>query len=264
MRTDSGKNTLVSVIMPVYNQATTLDLSISSICNQTFGDWELILVDDCSTDESLHIMKKKSAKDSRIKIIKNKENFGLAKSLNIGVSNSKGKYIARMDADDISDLNRLKIQVNVLESSSVDVLGSNAVLINSDGYDIGVTDLPLSNSDIIKSIFKRNPFVHSSVIMRKSFLEKANGYDEFLRKKQDYDLWVRGLSFGKYENHKEALIKYTVQEYKPFSTDLYGFYVRIRNGYRGKRLLVSTYWACIVLLINILRKVGYRSEKINW
>ena len=141
MRTDSGKNTLVSVIMPVYNQATTLDLSISSICNQTFGDWELILVDDCSTDGSSHIMKKKSVNDSRIKIIKNKENFGLAKSLNIGVSNSKGKYIARMDADDISDLNRLKIQVNVLESSSVDVLGSNAVLINSDGYDIGVTDL---------------------------------------------------------------------------------------------------------------------------
>ena len=264
MKFNSKKEPLVSVIMPVFNQAKTLELAILSICNQTFKDWELILIDDFSSDESISIMKKLAVKDMRLKIIQNKKNFGLAKSLNIGIDNSNSKYVARMDADDISESNRFKKQVRTLNTNSIDVLGSNATLINSEGLKIGLSNLPLRNTDIVEDIYKRNPFIHSSVMMKRSFLTRTNGYDNRLRKKQDYDLWVRGLNFGRYKNLKEPLLMYRAHEYKEFSTDFYGFYVRIRNGYRGKHLLLAFYWACIVLLLNLLRKFGYRSKKIKW
>ncbi|UTY38146.1 glycosyltransferase [Allocoprobacillus halotolerans] len=122
---------MISVIMSVYNDAKYLEKSIQSILNQTFKDFEFIICNDCSTDSSLSIIQEFQKLDSRIKIINNSTNLGLAASLNKCIEISLGQYIARMDSDDISFKNRLEVEYNFLmEHQEYDVVGSKSITIN--------------------------------------------------------------------------------------------------------------------------------------
>ncbi|MDC0596901.1 glycosyltransferase [Candidatus Pseudothioglobus singularis] len=252
----------ISVVMSVHNNAKTLQSAIDSICAQTFANWELIIVDDYSQDESRNILGINS-KNNKIKTIYNKKNIGLAKSLNLAVSMSDGEFIARMDADDISMPERLERQLAILKKKSLSVVGSNAILISEIGVEIGQTNLKINDKDLKGNILISNPFIHPSVVMTKDFFSLNNGYDELLRKKQDYDLWVRGINHGAYYNIEDPLIKYTVQPYKSIKTDFYGFLVRIRNGFRMRRPIYGFFVAVCIFSINILRKFGYRSRNIS-
>ena len=180
----------LSVILPVYNGERYLKLAIDSILSQTYQYFELIILNDGSTDGSERIIK--SYNDSRIVYVK-KDNSGLADTLNIGWRMAKYDWIARMDADDIAFPNRFEEQVKYL-NDKIDIIGSAAVLINEFGDEKGFIKLPMSKSEIIKK--GKTPFVHPTVIIRKSILAKLGGYDTNLRRSEDLNLWMRYFHIG--------------------------------------------------------------------
>lgn len=180
----------VSVVMPIFNQESFLKEAVKSILDQTFKNFEFLVLNDGSTDNSLKIIK--SFKDKRIKIFQNKKRQGLARGLNFLIKKAKGEYIARMDGDDISLPGRLRDQVGFLEKNPQIVLvGSWAKIINEKGEVIGEFKYPTRYAAIRKIILSNNPFIHPSVMFRKKIFKKLGGYDEKLFYSQDYDLFLR-------------------------------------------------------------------------
>jgi glycosyltransferase involved in cell wall biosynthesis len=248
--------------MSVYNHENVVYDTIKSVINQTYQNLEIIIIDDCSTDGSRRIIKYFESQDKRVVAIYNDHNLGLPKNLNNGIRVSSGELIARFDADDVYSSDRIYLQICHMKSHPyIDVLGSNAILIDNNNNEIGKTDLPVLHNDLDARMPIGNPFVHSSIMAKRSFFISLDGYDEKLIKKQDYDLWARGKDNFFYENMPNFLMSYRVEYSKPFMTDLYGFYVRIRNGYRGGYLLLALYWAIVTLSVNIF-KIGYRQNSI--
>jgi glycosyltransferase involved in cell wall biosynthesis len=178
--------------MCVYNGETHLREAVESILNQTFYDFELVIVDDGSTDSSWQILSEYSAKDSRIVLIQNEANLGLEKSLNKGLAATKGEYFARQDADDVSGSNRLQLQVDFLDNHpEVGALGTAVELIDEQGNTIGKNSLP-TDRESLQSLLLFNNFMHHSTLMvRSSLMQKLGGYDETMRYVEDYDLWWR-------------------------------------------------------------------------
>lgn len=203
---------LVSVLMPVYNAERYVAEAIQSIINQTFQDFEFIIIDDGSTDNSLSIINKYANVDSRIKVI-SRENRGLVSSLNEGISYSKGKYIVRMDADDISLEDRVDIQVNFMENHPE--IGVCGTWIESFGEDIKQTCHKLSADDsFLKTQLIFSPcFAHPSVIIRKSILIENNiQYNEKYKHIEDYALWVQLARITKFSNIQKVLLRYRISD----------------------------------------------------
>lgn len=176
--------------MAVYNAEQYISSAIESILNQTFSDFEFIIVDDGSKDKSFEIIKKYADIDSRIKIFKNIKNLGLTKSLNKAIKLSTGDFVARQDVDDISLPNRLKIQISFLkENPDYGFCGSNIIVKQNIRRNIKVSEF----SDIKRSLFFRNCFWHSTIIIRKKTFEKYGLYDENFLYAQDYELWCRWI-----------------------------------------------------------------------
>ena len=198
----------VSVILPVYNAQSYLRESIDSILNQSFSDFELIIINDGSTDGSLEIIK--SYSDDRIVLI-NQDNAGLPISLNRAIQIAKGQFLARQDADDISQPSRLEEQVTYLLSHpECGLLGSWAdILVENALTDRGLHH-PHLNGDIQIKLLFFNCFVHSSVMIRKSALEKSGLYPEDPSKfpPEDYDLWLRIAKYHEVANIPKSLLQY--------------------------------------------------------
>lgn len=177
----------VSVIMSVFNGEQHLKASIESIFNQTFANFEFIIINDGSTDATVKIIK--SYNDARIKIINNGENIGLTKSLNKALKVAHGEYIARQDADDISMPNRLEQQLKYLESHpQVALLGTGISVVDEQGKEI---EKRIMQPNPRASLQKGNRIVHGSAMFRKSVIEELGGYNETLKYAQDYELWLR-------------------------------------------------------------------------
>jgi len=200
---------IVSVILSVYNGEKFLQESISSILNQTYRNFEVIIIDDCSTDNTKKILERIS--DPRVKLIKNVENQGLTKNLNKGISIANGKYIARIDADDICFAHRFEKQVKFLEThTDIDMVGSNAIQIDHNGNFIRVTSLPITFESICGVLIFANPFIHPSVMIKKDVFKKIS-YDENYKSCQDYKLWVDMKKNGfKFWNIEDSLIAYRI------------------------------------------------------
>jgi len=180
----------VSVIMAAYNEENNISKAIESILNQSFKDFEFIIINDGSTDGTEEIVKKYQYNENRILLIA-KENTGLADSLNLGIKNSRSDFIARIDADDIADEKRLEIQVNYLESNpEIALVGSWCYLINLSNNIKKECKPPTKDKDIRKYMQKDNPFIHSSVMFSKYAIEKV-GYYNLIKVMEDYDLWIR-------------------------------------------------------------------------
>ncbi|MDD5606820.1 MAG: glycosyltransferase [Candidatus Pacebacteria bacterium] len=199
----------VSIIMSVYNGENFLNESIQSILNQVFKDFEFIIINDCSTDSSLNIIKKYAKKDKRVIIIENKKNLGLTKSLNKGLELAKGKYIARQDADDVASPRRLEKQYNFLEKNEdVFLVGSGAINIDEKGNVLNTRKAIADPNKIALELPKNNCIYHSSIMYRN------NGqylYREKFPYSQDYDLYLRILSDGEQiASLEEPLIKYRI------------------------------------------------------
>ena len=161
-------NEKVSVIMSVYNSEQTLVNSIESIINQTYSNLEILICDDCSTDDSLKILETYESQDKRIQIIKNKENIGLTKSLNKLINKATGKYIARQDADDVSLEYRIETLISVLKKSKSKIAVSRALVKNSNKL------IPyFSYIFPYTLVFKiKNPFIHGTLIIENLYLMK--------------------------------------------------------------------------------------------
>jgi len=203
----------ISVILPVYNCEHFIYKAINSVLNQTFEDFELIIVDDCSTDNTVGIIRKFN--DKRIQLIVKEKNTGYTNSLNYAVSIAKGEYIARMDGDDICLPSRFEKQVAFLEANpNVILCGTN---IEYFGAKLGFSNYPINSSAINISLCFGNPFCHPSVMGRtKVFLN--NPYDVNAEPAEDIDLWSRLVLEGEVCNLKEVLLKYRVHSKQISST----------------------------------------------
>lgn len=182
---------LISVVMPAYNSERFVSRAIQSILDQSIDNFEFVIVEDGSKDKTLEIIKR--FKDERIKVIENKENFGLARSLNIGVRASNGDYIARMDADDIAEPDRLEKQLKFLEANpKVGIVGSSMLEIDTNERPITLLRKPSSHIEIKWSSLFSTPMYHSTIFARSNILID-NPYDENLSNSEDYELWSRIL-----------------------------------------------------------------------
>jgi glycosyltransferase involved in cell wall biosynthesis len=211
------KKPLISVVMPVYNAERYLNDSIQSILNQTFKDFEFIIINDGSTDHSKKILEKFKKEDKRIVLINNTKNLGLQKTLNRGLKIAKGRYIARMDADDISLPNRLGIQFSYLEKNKdIFLIGGSAIVIDEEGEKIGSLLKGNNPKKIQKKLLKYNPFVHPSIMFRNT---KEFFYREKFICSEDYDLYLRMISNKKLiVNIPDFLIRYRITKNSFVST----------------------------------------------
>lgn len=182
----------VSVIMSVYEDQQYIEKAIESILNQEFSDFEFVIIDDCGGDDTAQIVSRYAIDDARIHLLRNEENQGLTRSLNRGFAHATGKYLARMDADDVSHPERLRQQVAFMEAHpEVGVLGTFHRYTNEDTVKVS----PVDHEAIVARLLFTNVFCHPSVMLRKDVVEKHQlFYDESFYYSQDYELWVRAMA----------------------------------------------------------------------
>lgn len=188
-------NDLISVIMPTYNVEPYVAEAIESILNQTYSNLEFVIVDDCSTDNTFEICKQYAEKDSRIKLFRNEVNSKIEFSLNRALENSTGKYIVRMDGDDVSDIVRLEKMKNFLDTNTdIKLVGTSAITINSAGEEIGRTVF-LKDFDLLKrTCLLKTPVVHIWMTYKEVY-DELNGYRKLFAT-EDYDFILRLISKG--------------------------------------------------------------------
>lgn len=197
MDIDSRSNK-ISVLMSVYNDETRVSKSIESILNQTFQDFEFLILDDCSTDNTYEICNYYAKKNQKIKLMKNHQNLGLTKSLNLLISESNYELIARQDSDDESFKQRLEIQLKIMEKHNLDACTTLATIDEVKG-----TRPFLSHLFPKKLIIKyKNPFIHGSLLIKKRVLKNVGMYDEKFKFAQDYKLMFDLIRL----NHKLKII----------------------------------------------------------
>jgi len=201
----------ISVVMPAYNTEQYISEAIESILNQTFKDFEFIIIDDASTDNTWGIIQKYAKNDNRIIPLKNKENLKLSKTLNKGIAVSKGKYIVRMDADDISFPDRLEKQVKLMEAKpEVGISGGAMVIMDVSGKVTEERTYHTTDEKIKEKIFRYSPFCHPAIIIRKSVLADSGLYNHYYNPAEDYELYFRIGLQAKFANLTDKLIKYRV------------------------------------------------------
>lgn len=206
----------ISVIMPIYNSSKYLWEAINSVLVQTFKDFELIIINDNLVEnkkeinESLKIIK--SFKDDRVKLLDNKGNIGVSASVNKALGIAQGKYIAKMDSDDINNPTRLRKQFEFLEKhKNYTLVGTLYENVDEEGKFISRNRFPTKNFQLKMDMFNRNPFAGGVVMFRAETLKKS-GIFEFHDNdfSEDYDLWFRLAKYGKVYNIPEYLYKYRV------------------------------------------------------
>jgi len=200
----------LSVLMTVFNGRKYVREAIESVLSQTYRDFEFILIDDGSTDESHYIAWEYATQDRRIRLI-SRPNKGLTKSLNEGLISVRGKYVARMDADDVCLPQRFEKQVKFLNANDDHVLvGCRCMLVDPDGFPIcEKRDIVFTHEEIDSGLMRMSwPVVHPAVIMRTDALRKVGGYNERYRTNQDHDLFLRLAEVGKLANLDEVLLLY--------------------------------------------------------
>lgn len=182
---------MITVLLSVFNGEKWLKDCILSILNQSFKDFEFLIIDDGSNDRSLEIIKNFSNLDSRIKYL-NHKNIGLTATLNKGLKIAKGDWIARIDCDDIACRERLKLQIMHARKNNLDLVGCQSNIISSNGDLKNKISTPLTHNQICRNLKKQKKiFSHSSVLFKKELVLKLGGYRKLMKKSQDYDLWLR-------------------------------------------------------------------------
>ena len=223
---------LVSVLIPVYNCSDYIDIAVKSILDQSYDNLEIIVIDDGSTDDTW--VKLKKFQDSRLRVLRNKENLKIVGTLNKGIQLASGKYIARMDGDDFSYADRIEKQVNYLERNpdtvvvggAIEVCDANMNLINHRKY-------PTTDEAVRSKIFRYNPFAHPAVLIRRSAIDSI-GYE--LNWAEDYNMWFKLGRIGKLANLDSTVLKLrthpgSVSQSKVAYQEKLTLYIRIRAVY---------------------------------
>jgi teichuronic acid biosynthesis glycosyltransferase TuaG len=214
----TGNNSLVTIIIPLYNAEKYIEKTIQSVIIQTYRNWELLVVDDCSTDRSTSLVNSFEKKDSRIKLIKSKTNFGgPAYPRNIGIDNAKGEYIAFLDADDLWTIDKLKIQVNLMINNNLNFTSTNATNIDMNTINI---DYKYRFWSFLKKrkekytlcdLIKSNFIATSSVIIKREIIPMFDENIDFISV-EDFCLWLDMLNRQdvNYKYLSDKLLKYRI------------------------------------------------------
>jgi len=204
---------ILTVIMPAYNAKKYISFAIESVLNQTYEDFEFLIIDDRSTDGTSKIIRNYAKQDKRIRIINNKKNMQIAYCLNKGLKSATGTFIARMDPDDISMKKRLEKQLKFLiRNPNVAIVGANIEIIDKNGKKIASRKYPSSSTEMKKIMFRYSPFAHPVIMFRKKVFEKYGGYNEAMVPCEDIDLWFKIGSRHKFATLQENLLQYRLLE----------------------------------------------------
>lgn len=201
----------ITVLMAVYNGADCVGEAIESILNQTYKNFEFLIVNDGSSDNSLSILRACESRDARIRILDLPANIGLTKALNKGIEAAQGRFIARQDADDVSLDTRLEKQYNFLmNNKNISLVGGNSI----DLYPGGETSTwgTYDPETLQRVTFFKTPFPHSTAMMRTETLRALGGYDETFKTAQDMELWMRFAKAGPIGMIQEPLIRRGIGE----------------------------------------------------
>jgi glycosyltransferase involved in cell wall biosynthesis len=200
----------ISVVMSVYNGEAFLAESVESILNQTFCNFEFIIIDDGSTDKTTEILSHYSKRDPRVRIFP-QQNTGRAESLNRGIQLARADLIARMDADDVSLPHRFEEQVKFLSvHPEVGLLGTEVEWVTPEGPRLLIERLPVGDDELRAAMLRLNPFRHPTVMMRKNIVLAVGGYRKVLLDADDFDLWLRMAEQTQLANLAEVLLLYRV------------------------------------------------------
>ena len=238
---------LVSFIISCYNSEDFIEKCIRSIFNQTYKNIEIVVIDDCSTD-STNLILNNLSKASKVKmiIIRNKRNLGLTKSLNIAAINTSGEWLARLDADDLSNKDRIESQINfATKNFQYSIIGSSSNFINKSGKYLFSKNYP-SNHEQIKSDLERAGafFPHSSVLIKRDVFMQLGGYNEYMKYSQDFELWLRASSKYKIFSINKPLVSIRIHSN------------RVSNHNKGNNQLIYSracliaYWLSNDLFVN--------------
>lgn len=200
---------LITVLMPCYNVAEFIDRSLPSVLSQTYEDLEVLLIDDGSTDDTPAKLQEYAAKDPRIRVVINEKNLGLIRTLNLGIDLSKGEFIARMDADDISEVNRLETLYNVLDRNpDLDAISASAEYIDMKDRSRGLLIAKGTSPESLKFIsFFSTPVIHPCIMLRRKVLTDNKYNPEYIHS-EDYELFSRLIYSGyRIGNLKDILYK---------------------------------------------------------
>jgi glycosyltransferase involved in cell wall biosynthesis len=237
--TTPSKNTapFVSVLMSCYNASRWLEESIQSVLNQSYGDFEFIIVDDGSEDDTLSIVRRYASKDDRIIVI-TKPNTGLADSLNVGIKQARGKWIARLDADDVSEQTRLEKQVRfVMTKPNLVFVGTGLTEVDENGRKLSTHRYPLVHRQLVRHLVTAQKFPpHSSALYRAKAVRSVSGYRTRIRRSQDRDLWLRLSEIGELACLDEPLVK--VRKH----ADQISHEESGRRQLIDSRMAISSYW----------------------
>lgn len=205
---------LISVVMPVYNAGDFLVESIQSILNQTYTNFEFIIVDDASTDDSWEIMKKFKTQGIRVKIFHLKNNVGVSQTVKFAIEKAKGIFLARMDADDIAHPKRLEKQINyLLKNKETVAIGTQCKLINKKGVTIGEKVFPTKFEDIYKYIFTFIPVQQPTLMVNRKLLPKDfEFYYDRMDTAEEVELIFKLFKYGKVENLNQKLHRYRIHD----------------------------------------------------
>jgi glycosyltransferase involved in cell wall biosynthesis len=200
---------IISVVIPAYNSANTIAATLDSLVAQNLKDFDVILVNDASTDDTQAIIEN-YRNNLSLKILSVQENQGVAKSLNMGVANSDSEFIARLDSDDLARSDRLEKQLAFMQANvAVDVCGSDMEMFSDEDESRYLLAHPASNTEIKTAFVQRCAIAHPSVLARRSFFEDMGGYDPRFDFCEDYELWCRASLLGKqFANISECLTHY--------------------------------------------------------
>lgn len=200
----------ISVVTPTYNRPELLINSVNSVLSQTYSDFELIVIDDCSSDNTPGVLK--GFRDERLKVIRNSSNKGIAAVRNIGVTSSQGKYIAFLDDDDEWLPDKLEKQIRIMENSpeSLGCVYSGCLTTGPDGSEIVSTSIPRYRNKVLNELLLENFITTSTTLVKKSSIEKAGLFDEDIPYGEDYDMWIRIAEDFEFDFAPEPLTKYRI------------------------------------------------------
>lgn len=264
---------LVSIILAVYNCETYLAEALDSIQAQTWPDWELIVIDDGSTDRSSATAQDYAARDPRIVYVRQPQNQGLVACLNEGLRRARGQYVARLDADDAMRPDRLEKQVAYLElHPEVGLLGSSIESIDDRGDTIAITHVETDPDRLKRLLAKKNPFFHPSVMMRAATLKAVGDYSSVYPRAEDYEMWIRFAQVSRVANLAEPLTRYrTLSSSVSHATirkqarDAFRLMLNaIAQGYHAPTAIVHL-WRPLVYILSptwlVKRRFAYRMER---
>lgn len=231
---------LVSILMPVYNAEKYLGKTLESIQSQTYKNWELLAIDDWSTDRSYEILLDFAKKDNRVRVYRNGKHRGVAGAANLALSMVKSDYVARMDADDLMHPERISKQLKFLENNpNVVIVGSQCILIDQFGQKIGEKKFPINNNEIMKMIFRSIPIQQPAMMINRGLLPKDFiAYDQKKNTAEEVELLFKLFKYGEAVNLPDFLHFYRLHDKNtslknPKKTFYLTFLTRLKYAYKA-------------------------------